>query len=79
MLADKKHCDNKYERDDLKITLKLFMDSFDFQHLRDAVEAVLKQLDTDVIEQLILAFPQSGGQELNFFVQLKINTRGIQS
>ncbi|KAL3091321.1 hypothetical protein niasHS_007114 [Heterodera schachtii] len=57
LLADKKHCENKYERDDLNITLKLFMETFEFRHLKDATGAVLKQLDTDVIEQLIIAFP----------------------
>lgn len=60
LLADKEHCGNSYERDDLKITLKLFMETFEFQHLKDATEAVLKQLETDVIEQLIIAFPPPG-------------------
>jgi hypothetical protein len=87
LLADEKHCDNAYERDDLKITLKLFIEKFEFQYIRDATgklllhisffigfgfgshfikfhdgfsEAVLAQLQTDSIEQLILAFPEPG-------------------
>lgn len=80
LLADKKHCDIAYERDDLKITLKLFIEKFEFQFIKNAVgkahpvlwnedfnfilkfsEAVLKQLQTDSIEQLILSFPEQPG------------------
>ncbi|CAK5091485.1 unnamed protein product [Meloidogyne enterolobii] len=59
LLVDKKHCDNVYEREDLKITLKLFLEKFDYDYIKDAVEAVIKQLKTDSIEQLILSFPES--------------------
>uniref|UniRef100_A0A915CZ75 GCS light chain n=1 Tax=Ditylenchus dipsaci TaxID=166011 RepID=A0A915CZ75_9BILA len=58
LLADKKHRDTAYERDDLKITLKLFLEDFEFTYIRDAIDATLSQLNIDVIEQLILAFPQ---------------------
>lgn len=63
LLADKKHCDIAYERDDLKITLKLFIEKFEFQFIKNAVEAVLKQLQTDSIEQLILSFPEQPVEE----------------
>ena len=37
LLVDKKHCDNVYEREDLKITLKLFLEKFDYDYIKDAV------------------------------------------
>ncbi|KAF7639545.1 hypothetical protein Mgra_00000875 [Meloidogyne graminicola] len=52
------NCDN-YEREDLKITLKLFLEKFNYDYVKDAVEAVIKQLKIDSIEQLILSFPES--------------------
>uniref|UniRef100_A0A915LG49 GCS light chain n=1 Tax=Meloidogyne javanica TaxID=6303 RepID=A0A915LG49_MELJA len=39
LLVDKKHCDNVYEREDLKITLKLFLEKFDYDYIKDAVES----------------------------------------
>jgi len=36
LLTDKKDCDNAYERDDLKITLKLFLETFAFHYISDA-------------------------------------------
>ena len=65
LLADKKHCENAYERDDLKITLKLFIEKFEFQYIKEATESVLQQLQTDSIEQLILAFPEPEKSDAN--------------
>jgi len=58
LLADKSHRDSVYERDDLKITLKVFIESFNFEHVRSAIETSLAQLKIENIEQLIIAFPQ---------------------
>ncbi|KAI1699932.1 aldo/keto reductase family domain-containing protein [Ditylenchus destructor] len=58
LLADKKHRDTAYERDDLKITLKLFVENFEFDYIRESIDATLAQLKIDTIEQLILAFPE---------------------
>lgn len=58
LLADKSHRDSVYERDDLKITLKVFIESFNFEHVRSAIETSLAQLNITTIEQLIIAFPQ---------------------
>ena len=62
LLSDKVCSDSgaAYDRDDVKITLKLFMETFEYSQLDDAVESVLSQLKTDSIEQLILAFPVKG-------------------
>jgi glutamate--cysteine ligase regulatory subunit len=59
LLTDKAHRDTEYERDDLKITLKIFVEQFEFSYINDAIETALEQLKIDVIEQLILTFPQT--------------------
>uniref|UniRef100_A0AC35U8V8 GCS light chain n=1 Tax=Rhabditophanes sp. KR3021 TaxID=114890 RepID=A0AC35U8V8_9BILA len=46
-----------FERDDLKITLKIFLQEFDFTQIEKAVEGTLRELNTDNIEQLIVSFP----------------------
>jgi len=48
---------NDYDRDDLKITLKVFLDEFNIKNITDSVDSVLKQLHTQNVEQLIVAFP----------------------
>lgn len=58
LLAQPQPTDTDYERDDLKITLKIFLESFTFSHIQDSVDAVLNQLKTENIEQLIIAFPE---------------------
>ena len=58
LLAEPQPSDTDYERDDLKITLKIFLESFTYSHIQDSVDAVLNQLKTENIEQLIVAFPQ---------------------
>jgi len=59
LLADKKHQRMEaYDRDDLKITLKLFTEDFNFSFVHDAIQATLSQLGVNIIEQLIVAFPQ---------------------
>ncbi|KAH7730808.1 Protein E01A2.1 a [Aphelenchoides avenae] len=66
LLAEPQPSDTDYERDDLKITLKVFLESFTYSHIQDSVEAVLSQLKTENIEQLIVAFPQpESGDETN--------------
>lgn len=60
LLADKKHRDPLYERDDLKITLKLFVKDFNYNSVCDAISSTMNELKIDRIEQLIIAFPQPG-------------------
>lgn len=43
-----------YDRNDLKITLKVFLQEFDIGHIENAIEATISQLETDNIEQLII-------------------------
>lgn len=47
LLVDKKHCDNVYEREDLKITLKIFLEKFNYDYVRDAVCKILIFLEMD--------------------------------
>ncbi|KAK0397046.1 hypothetical protein QR680_001953 [Steinernema hermaphroditum] len=54
--------DIMYERDDLKISLKVFLTEFDFGQITNAIEATLDQLKTDSIEQIIVAFPEMEGE-----------------
>jgi len=66
LLADKKHQRMEaYDRDDLKITLKLFVEEFNFSFVYDAIQATLSQLGVSLIEQLIVAFPQPNEPEEN--------------
>uniref|UniRef100_A0A914CEI6 GCS light chain n=1 Tax=Acrobeloides nanus TaxID=290746 RepID=A0A914CEI6_9BILA len=51
--------DTKFNRAQHKITLKIFLENFEPLYVREAVDATLKELNTDFIEQIILAFPQS--------------------
>lgn len=60
LLADKKHRDALYDRDDLKITLKLFVRDFNYDSVRDSILSTMDELKIDRIEQLIIAFPQPG-------------------
>jgi glutamate--cysteine ligase regulatory subunit len=58
LLAEPQANDTDYDRDDLKITLKVFLQTFDFAHIESSVDSALKQLQTENIEQLIIAFPE---------------------
>lgn len=60
MLADEKHRTTSFERDEVKITLKLFLKTFDYVHVCEAIEVTLKELKINAIEQLIIAFPKPG-------------------
>ncbi|KAF8361513.1 hypothetical protein PRIPAC_88436 [Pristionchus pacificus] len=57
LLCDNSHID-KYERDDLKITMKLFLSRWCEKELKEAVDALKDQLATTSIELLIVAFPE---------------------
>ncbi|KAI6229569.1 GCS light chain [Aphelenchoides besseyi] len=65
LLSNRGHADTVYERDDLKITLKVFLSDFNVQQMHDAVDATINQLKTDNIEQLILALPHSENTKLD--------------
>jgi glutamate--cysteine ligase regulatory subunit len=65
LLSNRGHTDTVYERDDLKITLKVFLSGFEISQLHAAVDAAIYQLKTDNIEQLILAFPRSDNVKLD--------------
>ena len=45
--------------------MKIFLENFEPLYVREAVDATLKELSTDFIEQIILAFPQSFGNDEN--------------
>ncbi|MFH4974993.1 hypothetical protein AB6A40_001702 [Gnathostoma spinigerum] len=47
-----------YDRNDLKITLKLFMSDFRATEIEECLVATSSQLQVDTIEQLIVAFPE---------------------
>uniref|UniRef100_A0A1I7ZWI4 GCS light chain n=1 Tax=Steinernema glaseri TaxID=37863 RepID=A0A1I7ZWI4_9BILA len=51
-----------YDRDDLKISLKVFLTDFDCTQITNAIDATLDQLKTDSIEQIIVAFPEIDGE-----------------
>ncbi|CAJ0564554.1 unnamed protein product, partial [Mesorhabditis spiculigera] len=57
LLCDREHI-NRYVRDDLKITLKVFLSSWDPTEVRESFACLVEQLKTDDIELLILAFPE---------------------
>ncbi|KAI6188915.1 Purple acid phosphatase [Aphelenchoides besseyi] len=65
LLSNRGHADTVYERDDLKITLKVFLPDFNVQQMHDAVDATINQLKTDNIEQLILALPHSENTKMD--------------
>jgi glutamate--cysteine ligase regulatory subunit len=65
LLSNRGHTDTVYERDDLKITLKVFLSDFDLSQLHAAVDAAINQLKTDNIEQVILAFPRSDNVKID--------------
>ncbi|CAD5226087.1 unnamed protein product [Bursaphelenchus okinawaensis] len=70
LLTNRAKQDTVYDRDDLKITLKVFLSEFDLQQLNDAVDGVITQLNTDNIEQLIVSFPASEDTTLDEHVEL---------
>uniref|UniRef100_A0A0K0E497 GCS light chain n=1 Tax=Strongyloides stercoralis TaxID=6248 RepID=A0A0K0E497_STRER len=57
LLNSKSLSEEPFERDDLKITLKVFLNDFDFSQIEKAIDGTLKELKTDNIEQLIVSFP----------------------
>ncbi|KAI6225215.1 Glutamate--cysteine ligase regulatory subunit [Aphelenchoides fujianensis] len=65
LLSNRGHTDTVYERDDLKITLKIFLPDFNLQQMHDAVDATIQQLKSDNIEQLILSFPSSENAKID--------------
>ncbi|KAG8041759.1 hypothetical protein G9C98_007063 [Cotesia typhae] len=60
------------DREELKITVKIFMQSDDPEILRDALERMLKELHTNSIGTLILAYgeAQNSGKELESLQKL---------
>uniref|UniRef100_A0A914DKQ3 GCS light chain n=1 Tax=Acrobeloides nanus TaxID=290746 RepID=A0A914DKQ3_9BILA len=62
LLSDREDA-TTYERNDLKITLKVFLQEFDISHIENAIEATIAQLETDNIEQLIIAFPRPENED----------------
>ena len=46
------------DRDDLKITLKIFLSRVDFEQVRQCLDVTFEQLGIDSVEQLIISFPQ---------------------
>lgn len=61
------------ERDSLKITLKIFLNALDFAQIRQCLNAVFEQLNTDRVEQLIISFPEL---EVNSRFFLSVTTVG---
>ncbi|CAB3407321.1 unnamed protein product [Caenorhabditis bovis] len=57
LLCDNDHIDN-YERDEIKITMKVFMSTWEINQIQDAVKSLKEQLKTRDIEVLIVAFPE---------------------
>jgi glutamate--cysteine ligase regulatory subunit len=59
LLCDQEHI-NRYERDDLKITIKVFISSWETgpNEVNESVHCLIEQLKTDDIELLILALPE---------------------
>ncbi|ULU11832.1 hypothetical protein L3Y34_015312 [Caenorhabditis briggsae] len=57
LLCDNDHMDN-YERDEIKITMKVFLSAWDVQQIEQAVTSLKEQLKTKDIEVLILSFPE---------------------
>lgn len=53
------------DRDDLKITLKIFINVYSIQEIEDAIGATMKQLNVESIEQLIVDFPHVGDDEVD--------------
>ncbi|TMS36635.1 hypothetical protein L596_003754 [Steinernema carpocapsae] len=53
--------DVNYDRDDLKISLKVFLTGFEFAQITSAIDATLDQLKTGNIEQIIVSFPECDG------------------
>lgn len=70
LLTNKAEKDTVYERDDLKITLKVFLSGFDLQQLYDAVNGAITQLKTDNIEQLIISFPHTDDEKIDEHTEL---------
>ncbi len=52
------------DKNDFKITLKIFMGRFEFAQIRDCISSLLEQLGIDVISQLIVAFPTDDDTEV---------------
>uniref|UniRef100_A0A7E4V394 GCS light chain n=1 Tax=Panagrellus redivivus TaxID=6233 RepID=A0A7E4V394_PANRE len=65
LLLSAKETPLTYDRDDLKITLKVFINEFSVKEVDAAVAAVLTQLKIDSIEQLIIDFPHPGDDEID--------------
>lgn len=55
--------DSRYDRNDLKITLKIFMSNFSFSQITECISSTLDELHVDNIEQLIVAFPETEAVE----------------
>lgn len=49
----------------MKITLKVFLDIYSIHEVEEAIDATLNQLNVDSIEQLIVAFPHPGDDEID--------------
>lgn len=47
----------KIHRDKHVVTLKLFLENFEPSYIREAINATLKELDTDFLEHMIISFP----------------------
>ncbi|CAI5438807.1 unnamed protein product [Caenorhabditis angaria] len=57
LLCDNDHIEN-YDRDEIKITMKVFMSSWNIGEIDEAVTSLKEQLKTQDIEVLIVSFPE---------------------
>jgi glutamate--cysteine ligase regulatory subunit len=65
LLLSAKDAPLTHDRDDLKITLKVFLNEFSLNDVDSAIAAILLELKVDNIEQLIVDFPHSGDDEVD--------------
>uniref|UniRef100_A0A914XW02 GCS light chain n=1 Tax=Panagrolaimus superbus TaxID=310955 RepID=A0A914XW02_9BILA len=74
LLLSAKDAPLTHDRDDLKITLKVFLNEFSINEVDSAIVAILDELKVDSIEQLIIDFPHSGDDEVDNVWLEKVTT-----
>uniref|UniRef100_A0AAF5Q340 GCS light chain n=3 Tax=Wuchereria bancrofti TaxID=6293 RepID=A0AAF5Q340_WUCBA len=58
LTRDSENCRlNTIEKNDMKITLKVFMSSLDIKQVEESIDTALHEINTKSISQLIIAFP----------------------
>ncbi|XP_064648698.1 glutamate--cysteine ligase regulatory subunit-like [Lineus longissimus] len=50
---------NPTERGDLKLTVKIFLQRCDTELLKEIIESVFRELETSIIETILIAFPEN--------------------